>query len=601
MSRNFVVIAALGLSLPAVGQTSKSVGGTQSTDSLAGVLRNEVEAVTVVDRRSALEATRTREAAREVWWQSGFVRSEEGWSAYESVVGASKPRVENTEYEQLKSKGPVGPRDRLLLAKWCLRNKRPDQYRAHMLAAIQGDPSLANPKLLSRMGFRQVAGTWLSPEEIYDIVKRSAVIDKSIRDFGDICRKIRIGLEGNARQVSNARSQLANLRSHEAIPAIDSALGPGNAGCHREAVQAFSRLDSATSTLMLAKYAVFSPASSARNAATEALKERTLTDFVPPLLDLLVTDAKIEVTESRLSPFSDFVKRVRVVRETRNKRHTLVLDSITPITTIRVGDPHSGTSPDFRYGGAYMTSVGAARLHKMHYKHRAAHNQLSKRQDLSNINNRVLPVLAQVSDETSDDPKSYWTWWNSYTDVRAPEKIEVLETEQLQLPREVFRVSPSCFVAGTPVLTESGHKPIEKIGIGDRVLSQDIDTGELRYRVVQQTTVRPPHAAMDVHFDSDRIRCTGGHNFWRAGAGWVKARDLLPGDRIRTPTKTVEVTKLSPASPAKTYNLVVEGFHTYFVGETGLLVQDVLPIRPTDNVLPGLSRFDISKSELVTE
>ena len=130
------------------------------------------------------------------------------------------------------------------------------------------------------------------------------------------------------------------------------------------------------------------------------------------------------------------------------------------------------------------------------------------------------------------------------------------------------------------------------------VLSQDVDTGELSYRAVQRTTVRSADGANSkVDFKSGAITCTAGHNFWKAGTGWVKARDLQPGDRIRTPTRTASVTAVSTASPAKTYNLVVEGFHTYFVGESGLLVQDVLPLRSTDNVSPGLSRFDVEEPE----
>ena len=204
--------------------------------------------------------------------------------------------------------------------------------------------------------------------------------------------------------------------------------------------------------------------------------------------------------------------------------------------------------------------------------------------------------IRDSSGEDSDAPEYWWAWWNQYTDVEAPIKNEVLEVEQRRIASgQTFSVAASCFVAGTQVLTDTGRRPIETLKIGDRVLSQDIDTGELRFRVVEQTTVRPTHASMTVEFGSDVIRCTGGHNFWQAGKGWVKARDLEPGDRIRTPTGTIAVTAKNDAQPAKTYNLVVEGFHTYFVGESGLLVQDVLPPKPTDMVLPGFSRFELEE------
>jgi hypothetical protein len=39
---------------------------------------------------------------------------------------------------------------------------------------------------------------------------------------------------------------------------------------------------------------------------------------------------------------------------------------------------------------------------------------------------------------------------------------------------------------------------------------------------------------------------------------------------------------------AEAYNLVVDGFHTYFVGSHGLLVHDNSIRRPTTAVLPGL-------------
>jgi hypothetical protein len=39
----------------------------------------------------------------------------------------------------------------------------------------------------------------------------------------------------------------------------------------------------------------------------------------------------------------------------------------------------------------------------------------------------------------------------------------------------------------------------------------------------------------------------------------------------------------------QTYNLVVPDFHTYFVGQSGLLAQDLLIPRPTNKLVPGLS------------
>ena len=49
-----------------------------------------------------------------------------------------------------------------------------------------------------------------------------------------------------------------------------------------------------------------------------------------------------------------------------------------------------------------------------------------------------------------------------------------------------------CLLAGTPVWTASGPARVEEIQVGDLVLSQHPGTGELAYKPVLKTTVRPP-------------------------------------------------------------------------------------------------------------
>ena len=41
-------------------------------------------------------------------------------------------------------------------------------------------------------------------------------------------------------------------------------------------------------------------------------------------------------------------------------------------------------------------------------------------------------------------------------------------------------------------------------------------------------------------------------------------------------------------SPPVVHNLIVEGFHTYFVGEKGMLVHDITYRQPTRALVPGL-------------
>ena len=75
--------------------------------------------------------------------------------------------------------------------------------------------------------------------------------------------------------------------------------------------------------------------------------------------------------------------------------------------------------------------------------------------------------------------------------------------------------------------------------------------------------------------DGSDSRSTDDHQFFVAGAGWVRGRELAAGDRLlgvdrrQAPIRSVGVEE-RPAAPV--YNLVVEGAKTYYVGRTPVLV-----------------------------
>ena len=89
----------------------------------------------------------------------------------------------------------------------------------------------------------------------------------------------------------------------------------------------------------------------------------------------------------------------------------------------------------------------------------------------------------------------------------------------------------SCFVAGTPILTPEGSKPIEELKPGDRVLSKgqfDPD-GEVRAKPVLQTFMRTA-AVLNLHVEGRIIATTGEHPFYVKGKDWVEAHLLEKGD-----------------------------------------------------------------------
>lgn len=128
----------------------------------------------------------------------------------------------------------------------------------------------------------------------------------------------------------------------------------------------------------------------------------------------------------------------------------------------------------------------------------------------------------------------------------------------------------SCFVAGTPVATPGGLRPIESIHAGDSVLSRDEATGALVVRRAIRAFVTPNASIVEVRIQEqpDGILCTSGHPFYSVDRGWVEASALRPGEPVFSaaggPIHVVATRRLGETQTV--YNFEVEGTHTYFVG-----------------------------------
>ena len=128
----------------------------------------------------------------------------------------------------------------------------------------------------------------------------------------------------------------------------------------------------------------------------------------------------------------------------------------------------------------------------------------------------------------------------------------------------------SCFPAGTQIVTDFGTKPIEQLKIGDRVLSQSVESGELTYKPIQGTTLRQPVPLLKIDLESSSIWMTPGHPVWVIGKGWQTAKNLSVGDCLHGLEGAVVVHKFDNVRPSEVYNLVVSDSHNYFVGDKGI-------------------------------
>ncbi len=214
----------------------------------------------------------------------------------------------------------------------------------------------------------------------------------------------------------------------------------------------------------------------------------------------------------------------------------------------------------------------------------------------------VIPDTAE-NNPHSTVADSWWNWWADFTETYVPPKEQnstvygsgsyASRSQFLSVyggpstGRPSTGVGMECFAAGTAVESLTGPTPIEKLQIGDRVLAQNADTGELAYKLVLGMTVRPPAENVLVTTSHGAIRASRGHPFWIVGKGWRMAKELQVGDRLHSLSGSVEVKAIEAQPNEKVYNLTVADYGTYFVGEGKVLVHDNTPRLPTRAVLPG--------------
>ncbi len=198
-------------------------------------------------------------------------------------------------------------------------------------------------------------------------------------------------------------------------------------------------------------------------------------------------------------------------------------------------------------------------------------------------NARIVPVLeyaAGAPASLGDDEDAWHGWWFDtlgYSYQASPKPTFTQDVVAQYLPYSVR----TCFAAGTPVHTVDGARPIEAIQVGDQVISQDAATGALSFQPVVFVHRNPPAKTLRLTFsDGQYVVCSVYHRFWRANLGWAQARELKPGDHLRSLAGIVRVDSIEPDTVQPLYNLDVAGSRTFFVGRTTLLVHDNTAPRP---------------------
>jgi hypothetical protein len=129
----------------------------------------------------------------------------------------------------------------------------------------------------------------------------------------------------------------------------------------------------------------------------------------------------------------------------------------------------------------------------------------------------------------------------------------------------------NCFVEGTQISIEGGHKNIEDIQPGDAILTWDESSKEIKDGVVTKISKALANDLVRLTFENSIVvNTTSEHPFYVENKGWVKAKDLEFGDECiksngeKTFVSTVEIHD----GEVVVYNLHdVTPAHTFFAND----------------------------------
>ncbi len=585
-----------------------AMGITRLTPAADPQIQHVLAAETVrdIDRAEELQGALKDSDDPSVRWQSGMIRGHGVWWNYRDLVEVQRSRPVIREYLERRAQTGSAPADQKRLADWCRSKGLDERDRAHLYAAVAQDRRLMTPAILKRMGFRVNGPLWVSSETEREFRRFESWKKESLKRWLKPLETLKRRLTLSKPIRERALRDLAAIRDPAAVAAIDDVFGATPVD-QLAAINTLRGIGSWQSSQVLARLAITNDSTTVRRRATEALQQRRLEDFVPPMIEMIqgpITWRWRDHVETTpvvgIQVPVYFLLRSVFFRESARQVHVLNLNWHLGVRYREVGR-YMERRPGME---VRLGPVGDAAVREIRRQFRAVESlAMEANAEASKLNARADEVLSQVSGEDSRrHPEDWWLWWDEYQD-RESLSVEVKEVvaarkDFVRFVEVPFVVRMSCFAAGTPVWTDTGLRPIEQLEPGDLVVAKDVETGELALKPVLKRTERPVHSLRRLSVNGETITGTAGHQFWQSGRGWVKFHDLEPGRRLHTVRGNAQTEQVQMGPEEKTYNLVVADFHTYFVGESGLLVQDLLPTRPTNMVVPGLTRYEL---ETMTE
>lgn len=570
-------------------------------------------------------------------WFSGRIRKDDRWLTIAEAQQRARGNEVLAKYRELRNAAYGDLRRQVHLARWCARFGLAERSQLHF--ALLLNPSVderTRQEALRRLDLHEVGGRLMSDEQLKDHQTATAKMKKAMNLWQPQLIKWRKVIEGkNGDKSAFAIEQMLAVDDPSIVSVLESFLPVSGNRFGVQLVRLLDIFSDHQATKSLARFAVFSPWPEVRKGAIVALKSRPLHEYAPLVLAWLTSPVN-----SKWRLYRDRQGNIHyehlVSREGANENQLLAVErvgvGVDRITDSQfVTEPTNGL-PTFFSPVDEFAAVQQGRLQPGEPVNHAI--PIGVRRDdsgqeaimaagmlaqamgretqfrnynawISLANSQVFYVLEQTTGAAvARDPVDWWTWWDHYNEIHKPTKRTQiamdrktsLVTRSVGTQMYTHRTGPvisaifcSCFVAGTTVWTETGLTSIEDIQVGDRVLSQDPESGELVFKLVTGKTLRPPAPLTRIAITGEEILTTKGHPMWVVNKGWRMAKFIEEGQELHGIEGGVMVHEVELLKrEEEAHNLVVADFSTYFVGKMGVLVHDNTYRKPTRALVPGL-------------
>ena len=205
----------------------------------------------------------------------------------------------------------------------------------------------------------------------------------------------------------------------------------------------------------------------------------------------------------------------------------------------------------------------------------------------------TMDVIADVGvSDLGGDPLDFSTWRSCWKCKSKKECAAIDDKNTDKDEKEVDadkdkkndvnkKTGGGCFLPGTKVITINGYKDIDKIRVGDYVLSYNEKLKKNEYKEVLNIYIHNNYEELySISIDKNTLlTVTGLHRIYvnrNNVISYIAAEDLKIGDRVMYSDGSFHTINSISHKPIHTfvYNINVSDNHNYFVGSNGILVHN---------------------------